>query len=68
MAEALFHTYELRRTIENQRQALDKEINSLRENEVLQTSHQDMLKYLTEKWKINPLMIDHHDRGQDQTG
>ena len=58
MTEALFHTYDLRQTIENQGQALDKEINSLRENEVLQTSHQDMLKYLTEKWQINPLMID----------
>ena len=70
MTEPLFHTYDLRQTIENQGQSLAKEINSLSENEVLTTSQDDMLKYLAEKWRINPLAIDesriHMDYGDAQ--
>ena len=70
MTEPLFHTYDLRQTIENQGQSLAKEINSLSENEVLTTSQDDMLKYLAEKWRINPLAIDkseiHSDYGDAQ--
>ena len=58
MTEPLFHTYDLRNTIENQGQALTKEINSMGENEVLNTSQEDMVKYLTEKYKFNTLVID----------
>ena len=58
MTEPLFHTYDLRRTIEGQGQGLANEVNSMSENEVLNTSQEDMVKYLTEKWKGNPLAID----------
>ena len=75
MTEPLFHTYDLQRVIKNQEQNLAGEINSLSENEVLNTSHEDMVKYLTEKWKINPLLIeesgiqtDHGDAQIDVSG
>ena len=70
MTEPLFHTYDLRRTVESQGQSLAKEINSLSENEVLNTSQEDMVKYLAEKWRINPLAVDesgiHMDYGDAQ--
>ena len=58
MTELLFQTYDLQRVIKNQEQNLAGEINSLSENEVLNTSQEDMAKYLTEKWGIDPLVID----------
>ena len=65
MTEPLFHAYNLRRTIENQGQKLDEEINSLKESEVLNTSQEDMVKYLTEKWRINPLEINESEIQMD---
>ena len=58
MTEPLFNTYDLQRTIENHRQGLAKQVASMSENEVLNTSQEDMAKYLTEKWRIDPLVID----------
>ena len=58
MTDLLFYTYDLRGTTENQEQGLAKEINAMSENEVLNTSQEDMVKYLTDKWVINPLVID----------
>ena len=58
MTDLLFYTCDLRQTIENQAQGLAKEINAMSENEVLNTSQEDMVKYLTDKWVINPLVID----------
>ncbi|MYC38102.1 MAG: hypothetical protein F4X66_14485 [Chloroflexi bacterium] len=70
MVELLFHTYDLRQTIENQAHGLANEINSLSENEVLNASQEDMVKYLVEKWIINPLAVDesgvHIDYGDSQ--
>ena len=70
MIEALFHSYDLRQTIENQAQGLANGINSLSEKEVLNTSQEDMVTYLVEKWRINPLVIDesgiHMDYGDAQ--
>ena len=57
MNDRLFHTYDLQRTIENHAQGLAKEINSTSENGVLNTSTEDMVKYLTEKWRLDPLAI-----------
>ena len=57
MKDLLFHTYDLRGTIENHAQELAKEIDSMSENEVLNTSPEDMIKYLTEKWRLDPLAI-----------
>ena len=58
MPDPLFFTYDLRKTIESQGKALASEINSLSENEVLNTSQEDMVKYLVEKHRIKPLVID----------
>ena len=54
----LFHTHDLRQVIENQSRVLADEINSLTENEVLNTSQEEMTKYLIEKYRINSLNID----------
>ena len=57
MADLLFYKYNLRATIENQGGGLTKEINALSEAQVLNTSQEDMLEYLIEKHRINPLVI-----------
>ena len=57
MDDLLFYKYNLRATIENQRGGLTKEINALSEAQVLNTSQEDMLQYLVEKHRINPLAI-----------
>ena len=59
--DLLFHTHDLREIIENHAQGLTKEINSMSENEVLNTSMEDMVKYLTEKWRLDPLAINESD-------
>ena len=58
MIEPLFRTYDLGKTVEKQGQSLANEVNSMSENEVLNTSQEDMVKYLVDKWNINPLTID----------
>ena len=58
MDNLLFYTHDLRQVIEGQVRALVDEIDTLTENNVLNTSQEDMIKYLTEKYRINPLRID----------
>lgn len=58
MASPLFYEYDLRGTIENHRQALDNEVNSLSENEALNTSQEDMVKYLVAKYRLDVPRID----------
>ena len=58
MTDPLFFKYDLRATIENQARGLANEINSLSEAQILNASQEDMLEYLVEKHKINPLEID----------
>ena len=58
MTERLFYSYRLSDVIKNQEQTLANEINSLSEHEVLNTSQEDMVSYLIEKYRINPLEID----------
>ena len=58
MSELLFYKYDLQATIENQGRALVADINSMKETEVLNTSQEEMVKYLIEKHRINPLAID----------
>ena len=58
MNDPLFCTYDLRRVIENHHRELAKEVNSMGENDVLNTSQEDLIEYLTEKWKISPVTID----------
>ena len=57
MTDLLFYKYNLRATIENQGGGLTKAINALSEAQVLNTSQEDMLQYLIEKHRINPLVI-----------
>ncbi|MDE2687816.1 MAG: hypothetical protein OXI16_10030 [Chloroflexota bacterium] len=58
MDSLLFYTHDLRQIIEGQGRSLANEINSLTENEVLNTSQEDMIEYLSEKYRVNPLRID----------
>ncbi len=58
MTDPLFLKYDLRATIGNQGRGLAKEINSLSEAQILNTSQEEMLEYLIEKHRINPLEID----------
>ena len=58
MTEPLFYKYDLNATIENHRRAVTKEITSLPENQVLNTSQEDMVKYVSEKHVIDPAVID----------
>ena len=58
MDNLLFYGHNLRERIESQEQDLAKEINSMSEADVLSTSRGDMVKYLVEKWIINPLVVD----------
>lgn len=55
--DLLFNTYDLRGIIENNARGLANEINSLSENEVLNTSPEDMVGYLIKKWGFDPLAI-----------
>ncbi len=58
MTDPLFLKYDLRATIGNQGRGLAKEINSLSEAQILNTSQEEMFEYLIEKHRINPLEID----------
>lgn len=58
MAGSLFQEYDLRGTIENHKRDLDNEVNSLSENEVLNTSQDDMVKYLVDKYRFDMPRID----------
>ena len=58
MDNLLFYTHDLGQIIEGRCRALANEIDALTESEVLNTSQEDMIKYLTEKYRINPLYID----------
>ena len=58
MDDLLFYTYDLSKVIENQDHALVNEINSMTENEVLNTSQEDMVQYLIEKYRIDAPEID----------
>ena len=58
MTQPLFSDYSLSATIDNHKRGLAKEIYTLGENEVLNTPHEEMVRYLVEKWQIDPLAID----------
>ena len=58
MADRLFSAHDLSEVIENQGHALTNEINSMTENEVLNTSQEDMVQYLIEKYRIDAPEID----------
>ena len=58
MTEVLFRAYDLRGTIKNHTRNLINEANSMSENEVLNTSQEDLVKYLVERWRIPPVVVD----------
>ena len=45
MTDLLFYTYDLRQVIENRERLLADEVASMNENEVLNTSQEDMVQY-----------------------
>lgn len=61
MDDLLFHQFDLRATIGNHERALGDEVNSLSENEVLNTSQEDLVQYLVEKYRFDVPSI--HEEG-----
>ena len=53
MIDPLFYQFDLHATIGNHERALGDEVNSLSENEVLNTSQEDMVQYLVEKYRLD---------------
>ena len=70
MPDPLFHRAELRSFLIGQEQALDQEISSLQEQQVLNSSPKDLEDYFVEKYLIEPIEINeseiHADHGDAQ--
>ena len=58
MDDLLFYEFDLHATIGNHERALGDEVNALCENEVLNTSQEDMVQYLVEKYGFDVPHID----------
>ena len=58
MADLLFNRYDLRQVLESQEQAISKEVATLGENQLLNSSPVDLCQYLVEKYTIDPVKID----------
>ncbi len=56
----LFSDYDLRQTLENQFESMISEVNAMADDQLLNTSVDDMVTYLDEKFKIEPIII-HED-------
>ncbi len=61
MDDLLFYQFDLHAIIGNHERALRDEVNSLSENEVLNTSQEDMIHYLVEKYRFDVPSI--HEEG-----
>ena len=58
MANLLFYGADLSRVLTGQEQALSKEIGSLSEDRVLNSSPDDLCDYFVEKYEVEPVVID----------
>ena len=58
MTQPLFNKHELSDVLASHEQAMSKEIASLKENQVLNSSHSDLCEYFVEKYIINPVLVD----------
>ena len=58
MTTPLFRDADLRSVLAGQELAMSKEISSLSEDRVLNTSPVDLCDYFVEKYKVEPVVID----------
>ena len=58
MADLLFHKYDLRSVLTRQEQAFANEVLSLPEEQVLNSSLEDLCTYFAEKYTIVPPIVD----------
>ena len=58
MTDLLFHGTELKSVLARQEQALAKELGSLSEDRVLNTSPNNLCDYFVEKYEVEPIVID----------
>jgi len=62
----LFTDYDLRRTLDGQFEELQSEVNSMNDDRFLNTSENDMIKYLEEKYIIEPIVFNEGGISVDQ--
>ena len=58
MTNLLFNNYDLRSVLTQQDQKMSNEVASLSEDQVLNTSPDDLCKYFVEKYTVEPVVID----------
>lgn len=62
----LFSDLDLRAVMENQRSALQAEVDALEQNRLLNTSEQDLINYFVEKYTIEPPVLLRDEMTADQ--
>jgi hypothetical protein len=62
----LFSDYDLRGTLDNQLQAIQKEVDATDDDRLLNTSVDDMVTYLLDKYRIDPITLDESAISVDQ--
>ena len=63
----LFSDFDLRGTLENQYSAMQSEIDQMNDDRLLNTSVDDMILYLSDKYRIDPIHLDESGITVDQT-
>ena len=58
MTDLLFNRHDLRGVLAAQEQAISKDVDSLDENRLLNSSHLDLCQYFVEKYTVEPVRID----------
>ena len=58
MTDLLFNTYSLGDALDSQERTIAKEVGSLEENQILNSSPSDLCKYFVEKYTVEPIAID----------
>ena len=58
MTDLLFNTYALRDALDSQERTIAKEVDSLEENQILNSSPSDLCKYFVEKYTVETIAID----------
>lgn len=62
----LFSDYDLRGALDNQLQAIQKEVDATDDDRLLNTSVDDMVTYLFDKYRIDPITLDESAISVDQ--
>ena len=62
----LFTDYDLRRVLDGQFEKMQSEISSINDDRFLNTSESDMIKYLEEKYLVEPIVLNENGISVDQ--